>query len=233
MKGDRWISEVTERKALFIAFEGGEGAGKTTQAQLLQERLRGLGREVLLTREPGGTDVGERLREIILRPSKMSSGPSAAPPQSKLTAAAELFLFLAARAQLVSEVIRPALADGTVVVCDRFSDSTIAYQGYGRGLYIEAVRRACELATGGLRPDLSVLLDLPVETGLARKSEGGEWDAIGQESREFHMRVRRGFHELAAAEPQRWLVVDAAQPVEEVARVIWERIRGLLDRTAL
>jgi dTMP kinase len=233
MKGDRWISEVTERKALFIAFEGGEGAGKTTQAQLLQERLRGLGREVLLTREPGGTDVGERLREIILRPSKMSSGPSAAPPQSKLTAAAELFLFLAARAQLVSEVIRPALADGTVVVCDRFSDSTIAYQGYGRGLYIEAVRRACELATGGLRPDLSVLLDLPVETGLARQSEGGEWDAIGQESREFHMRVRRGFHELAAAEPQRWLVVDAAQPVEEVARVIWERIRGLLDRTAL
>ena len=227
------MSEVTERKGLFIAFEGGEGAGKTTQARLLRERLQSLDHQVLLTREPGGTDVGERLREIILRPSKTSSGPSAAPPQSELTATAELFLFLAARAQLVSEVIRPALADGTVVVCDRFSGSTIAYQGYGRGLDLEAVRRACELAAGGLRPDLSVLLDLPVETGLARKSEGGEWDAIGQESREFHQRVRRGFHELAAAEPQRWLVVDAAQPVEEVARVIWERIRGLLDRTAL
>ncbi len=163
----------------------------------------------------------------------MPSGPSSAPPQSDLTAIAELFLFLAARAQLVWEVIRPALANGTVVVCDRFSDSTIAYQGYGRGLYLEAVRRACELATGGLRPDLSVLLDLSVDAGLARKSDGDEWDAIGQESREFHERVRRGFHELVAAEPSRWLAVDAAQPVEEVARVIWERIRGLLDRTAL
>jgi len=226
MKGDRWISEVTERKALFIAFEGGEGAGKTTQAQLLQERLRGLGREVLLTREPGGTDVGERLREIILRPSKTSSGPSAAPPQSELTATAELFLFLAARAQLVSEVIRPALANGTVVVCDRFSGSTIAYQGYGRGLDLEAVRRACELAGGGLGPDLSVLLDLPVETGLTRKNDGAEWDAIGQESREFHQRVRRGFHELAAAEPQRWLVVDATLSVADVARIVWERVQS-------
>ncbi len=227
------MSEVTERKGLFIAFEGGEGTGKTTQARLLRERLQSLGHQVLLTREPGGTDVGERLREIILRPSKMPSGPSSAPPQSDLTATAELFLFLAARAQLVWEVIRPALANGTVVVCDRFSDSTIAYQGYGRGLYLEAVRRACELATGGLRPDLSVLLDLSVDAGLARKSDGDEWDAIGQESREFHERVRHGFHELVAAEPSRWLVVDAAQPIEEVARVIWERIRGLLDRTAL
>jgi dTMP kinase len=227
------MSEVTERKGLFIAFEGGEGTGKTTQAGFLRERLLSLDHQVLLTREPGGTDVGERLREVILRPSKMPSGPSAAPPQSDLTATAELFLFLAARAQLVWEVIRPALANGTVVVCDRFSDSTIAYQGYGRGLDLEAVRRACDLATGGLRPDLSVLLDLSVDAGLARKSDGDEWDAIGQESREFHERVRRGFHELVATEPSRWLVVDAAQPVEEVARVIWERIRGLLDRTAL
>ena len=223
------MPEVTELKGLFIAFEGGEGTGKTTQARMLQERLQGLGRRVLLTREPGGTDVGERLREIILRPSKDPDGP---PAQPHLTAAAELFLFLAARAQLVSEVINPALADGAIVVCDRFSDSTIAYQGYGRGLNLEAVRESCDLATGGLRPDLSVLLDLPVEAGLARKNDGNEWDAIGQESREFHERVRGGFHELAAAEPQRWLVVDAALPVEGIAGIVWERVRGLLDEAA-
>lgn len=220
------MSETSRRRPLFIAFEGGEGAGKTTQAQLLQERLQGLGREVLLTREPGGTALGEHLREIILRPSNEHRD---AKPEPHLTAAAELFLFLAARAQLVAEVIGPALADGKIVVCDRFDDSTIAYQGYGRGLDLEAVRRACDLATGGLRPDLSVLLELPVEAGLARKADGDEWDAIGQESREFHERVRRGFRELVAAEPQRWLIVDAALPIDDVARMIWERVRGLLD----
>jgi dTMP kinase len=221
------MPEVTERKGLFIAFEGGEGAGKTTQARTLQARLQAGGYKVLLTREPGGTAVGERLREIILRPAGKSSDAPAAPPQSGLTAAAELFLFLAARAQLVSEVIRPALANGITVVCDRFSDSTVAYQGYGRGLDREAVRAACDLATGGLRPDLSVLLDLPVDAGLSRKIQGGEWDAIGEESREFHERVRRGFHELAAAEPQRWLVIDATLPIEDVSEMIWERVYAL------
>ena len=177
--------------------------------------------------EPGGTEVGERLREIILRPANKSSDGRDTPPQSDLTAAAELFLFLAARAQLVKEVIRPALAGGAVVVCDRFSDSTVAYQGYGRGLDLEGVRTACDLATGGLTPDLSVLLDLPVEAGLARKTDGGEWDAIGQESREFHERVRRGFHELAAAAPQRWLIVDATLPIENIGEMIWERVHAL------
>jgi len=220
------MSETSRRKPLFIAFEGGEGTGKTTQARLLQERLQALGCQVLITREPGGTALGEHLRLIILRPSNERRD---AKPGPHLTAAAELFLFLAARAQLVAEVIRPALADGTFVVCDRFSDSTIAYQGYGRDLDLESVRSSCELATGGLRPDLSVLLDLPVEAGLARKADGDEWDAIGQESREFHERVRRGFRELVAAEPQRWLIVDAALPIDDVARMIWERVRGLLD----
>lgn len=220
------MPEVTERKGLFIAFEGGEGGGKTTQARLLQERLQALGREVLLTREPGGTALGEYLRQIILRPSTERRD---AKPEPHLTAAAELFLFLAARAQLVAEVIRPALADGKIVLCDRFNDSTIAYQGYGRGLDLEAVRSSCDLATDGLRPDLSILLDLPVDAGLTRKDEGDERDAIGQESRDFHERVRRGFHELVAEEPQRWLIVDAALPIDDVAHMIWERVRGLLD----
>jgi len=141
-----------------------------------------------------------------------------------MTSAAELFLFLSARAELVSEVIRPALADGSIVICDRYNDSTIAYQGYGRSLNLEAVRQACDLATGGLHPDLSILLDLPVDAGLSRKAVGGEWDAIGDESRHFHERVRRGFHELVAAEPQRWLIADATLPIEDVGEMIWERV---------
>ena len=221
------MQEVTKRRGAFIVFEGGEGTGKSTQAHLLRDRLQDLGREVLLTREPGGTDLGERLREIILRPSTRDPNASAASSLPHMTAAAELFLFLAARAELVSEIIRPALAGGTIVVCDRYNDSTIAYQGYGRGLDLEAVRRACDLATGGLRPDLSILLDLPVDAGLARKAVGGEWDAIGDESRDFHERVRRGFHELVDAEPKRWLVVDATLPIEDVSEMIWERVRAL------
>jgi dTMP kinase len=212
------MSEVTQRKGLFITLEGGEGAGKTTQARLLKERLEDLGRTVLLTREPGGTDLGERLRDIIFRPG--------------LEPETELLLILAARAQLLAEVIRPALERGDTVICDRYSDSTLAYQGYGRGLNLAATAAANDLATGGLQPDLSILLDLPVEAGLARKAGGSEWDAIGRESREFHERVRRGFHELAAAKAQRWLTVDAALAIEEVSSVIWRRVRDLLDRAA-
>jgi dTMP kinase len=215
------------RKGLFITFEGGEGAGKTTQIELLGQRLRNTGRAVVITREPGGTALGEDLREIILRPSKRNPATPNAPSQPHMTSAAELFLFLAARAELASEVIRPALAGGATVLCDRFNDSTIAYQGYGRGLHLASVRAACDLSTGGLIPDLSVLLDLPVEAGLARKAGSGEWDAIGDESCDFHERVRRGFHKLAAAEPQRWLVVDATLPIENVSETIWERVQTL------
>jgi len=207
------MSEVTERKGLFIAFEGGEGAGKTTQAQLVTQRLKRLGHEVVHTREPGGTSLGERLRDIIFHPG--------------LEPETELLLILAARAQLVAEVIRPALERGDIVVCDRYSDSTMAYQGYGRRLDLAATAAANEIATEGLRPDLSILLDLPVDAGVARKGDGDEWDAIGQESREFHERVRRGFHELAAAEPQRWLIVDATLPIEDVSEMIWERVCAL------
>jgi len=216
------VSGALAGRPLFIAFEGGEGAGKTTQARLLQQRLLDSGRNVVLTREPGGTRLGEGLRDIILHSANGKGG-------SSLVAAAELFLFLAARAQLVEEVIRPALADGKAVVCDRFSASTIAYQGYGRGLELGAVRRACELATGGLQPDLSILLDMPVDAGLRRQAESGESaDRIGGETREFHERVRRGFREIAAGEPGRWLVVDASRSVEEVAQAVWEKVRELL-----
>jgi dTMP kinase len=222
--------EITDRKGLFIAFEGGEGAGKTTQARMLAQNLRRLGREVLLTREPGGTEVGERLREIVLRPVK--SDKDAGPPQPHLAASAELLLFLAARAQLVAEVISPALANNSIVVCDRFAASTIAYQGYGRGLDLDAIAKASELATSGLRPDLSILLDVPIDAGLSRKAEAEESDAIGRESRDFHDRVSRGFHHLAAADPQRWLIIDATQPIEVVARTVFERVQSLLSRPA-
>ncbi|HUS81786.1 MAG TPA: dTMP kinase [Dehalococcoidia bacterium] len=207
------MSEVTQRKGLFITFEGGEGAGKTTQVGLLQQRLQRIGRALVVTREPGGTALGERLRDIIFRPG--------------LEGETELLLILAARAQLLAEVIRPALERGEAIICDRYSDSTLAYQGYGRGLDLAATAAANDLATGGLRPDLSILLDLPVDAGLARKAGGYEWDTIGHESREFHERVRHGFHELAAAEPQRWLIVDATLPIEDVSEMIWERVHAL------
>ncbi len=220
--------DIRDHKGLFIAFEGGEGAGKTTQARILAENLRRVGRGVLLTREPGGTEIGERLREIILRPVK--STRDAAPLQPHLAAAAELFLFLAARAQLVAEVIKPALAGNAIVVCDRFTASTIAYQGYGRGLDLDAVEKASDLATGGLRPDLSVLLDVPVAAGLSRKAEAEESDAIGRESPDFHDRVRRGFHHLAAADPQRWSIINATRSIYDVSDAVMERVQSLLDR---
>ncbi|MGD0765122.1 MAG: dTMP kinase [Dehalococcoidia bacterium] len=203
----------TRTRGTFISFEGGEGAGKTTQAQLLQKRLERLGRRVRVTREPGGTSLGEKLREIIFHPG--------------LEPETELLLILADRAQHVAEVIRPALERGETVVCDRYSDSTVAYQGHGRGLDLAAIATANELASAGVRPDLSILLELPVDVGLSRQAGGTEWDSIGQESREFHERVHAGFRLLAAEEPERWMVVDASLPVERVSDLIWERVKGL------
>jgi dTMP kinase len=219
----------SRRTGIFISLEGGEGAGKTTQAQLLRQRLERLGHKVVVTREPGGTPLSEEIRRIILRPSaapRPNSSSSDLPPE------AELLLFLAARAQLVAEVIRPALERGEIVVCDRYSDSTLAYQGYGRGLDLEAVKAADRLATGGLRPDLSVLLDLPVDVGLARKKADAEWDTIGQEGREFHERVHAGFAEIVAGEPSRWVVVDATLSSEVIAERIWERVEPLVRSLA-
>lgn len=198
---------------LFVTFEGGEGSGKSTQTRLLAERLEAEGRKTLHLREPGGTPLGESVRGLLLH------------RESPLAAETELLLFLAARAELVRGVIRPALAEGAVVVCDRFSDSTLAYQGYGRGLDLDAVRRLDAFATGGLRPDLTVLLDLPVEAGRERKQR--DEDAFQREDDGFHQRVRRGYLALALEEPERWLVMDASRKRDQLAALVWTRFREL------
>lgn len=197
---------------MFISFEGIEGSGKSTAQRLLAEHLQGLGYDPLLTREPGGCALGRSLRPILL--DARTRG---------LSSRAELYLFLADRAQHVAEVIRPALEAGQAVLCDRYTDSTLAYQGYGRGLDPEHLRRINDMATGGLMPDLTLLLDLPVHCGLERaglrnREEGtvlseGRFDA---ESLEFHERVRQGYRSLAAEEPERFAIIDAAQPPEDV-----------------
>ncbi|MER3448407.1 MAG: dTMP kinase [Chloroflexota bacterium] len=215
-----------DRVGLFIVFEGPEGSGKSTQLRLLYRRLRRAGLDVVCTREPGGTPLGERLRRLL----------KGMPGSESLVAEAELFLFLAARAQLVRAVIRPALAEGRVVLCDRYSPSTIAYQAYGRGLPLAQVTEADRLATGGLWPDLVVLLDLPVEVGLARRGRR-EADRFEAEELEFHRRVRAGYLESARAGETgfagRWLVLDAQAPPRELARKVWACVRELLTQRGL
>lgn len=205
---------------MFITLEGGEGVGKTTQQALLVERLRQEGHACLCTREPGGTALGKTLRELLLHGD----------PFSPL---AELLLYAADRAEHVSKVIAPALAAGQVVVCDRFTDSTLAYQGYGRGLDLEKIRQLNHLATGGLQPHLTLWLDLPPEVGLARKASGplarsGSCDKLEQEHLEFHRRVYQGFQALAAAEPQRIVRVSAQGSPAEVAARLWSVVEPRL-----
>jgi dTMP kinase len=202
---------------LLIAFEGGEGSGKTTQARLLARRLEAAGYAVALTREPAGTDVGRLAWEGIAR--------------GGLDPYTELFLFLAARSDHTARVIAPALEKGSIVVCDRFADSTVAYQGYGRGLDPRLLQRLNRLATKGLRPDLIFLLDLPVEEGLARQGRAGnDRDAIGRETVAFHERVRRGYLALSEAERRRWTVLDARRPLDELSEEVWRRVERLLKR---
>jgi dTMP kinase len=191
----------------FITIEGPEGSGKTTQAGALVDHLRAGGLDVVLTREPGGTWLGERIREVLLA----RTGSTA--PTDPLT---DAFLFNAARRQLVTEVIRPQLANGTSVVCARFADSTLAYQGFGAGVPLERLRELEAAATDGLRPDLTILLDLPVEAGLARKAPGDVTRFEAEFDLGFHRRVRDGFLALAAAEPGRFVVVDATRPADDV-----------------
>lgn len=198
-----------------IAFEGVEGSGKSTQLELLRRLLEGRGRDVVVTREPGGTPAGERVRALLLDPAV------------ELHPRAEALLFAAARAELVEAVIRPALERGAVVLCDRYLDSSLAYQGEARGLGRDPVSQVNRFATGGLLPDLVVLLDLDPAAGLVRRAR--DPDRIEAQDLGFHRRVRDAFRDLAAAEPGRFAVVDAAAPVTEVADRVQAAVFGVLS----
>jgi dTMP kinase len=204
----------------FITFEGIEGSGKSTQLRRLAEWL---GSSAVVTREPGGTAIGRGVRELLLDPTNRVMAPMA-----------ELLLYFADRAQNVAEVIRPALADGRVVLCDRHVESSLAYQGYGRGLPLDAIRQLAALATGGLRPDLIVLVDVPVAVGLARVGQRGTRDRLERELVAFHERVRDGFASLLAEEPSRWLRLDGTQPEGAVFEALRLGLaaRGLVPRHA-
>jgi dTMP kinase len=201
----------------FITFEGPEGSGKSTQIHRLAGSLAELGHHVWTTREPGGTRVGEKIRPVLLAERQATMAPWT-----------EALLFTAARAELVDEVIRPRLHHGEVVLCDRFSDSTLAYQGYGRGLDLASLARLQREATGGLSPDLTLLLNLPVEAGLARIPRTAQ-DRLDREAVAFHQRVHAGYQEMAAAEPGRWREVDASLDPDTVARRILEHVISALD----
>lgn len=226
-------------RGLFITFEGGEGAGKSTQVELLRGRLEAAGRRVINLREPGGTPLGEELRQLLLNSTNIATQT-------------ELLLFLAARSELVQKVIKPALEGGIDVICDRFIDSTAAYQGYGRKLDLDLIASLNTAVIDGCKPGLTVLLDIDPDAGLARASEGSSGDAIeghwqrglgfdaqvdegkklgkrvGGRDKAFHRRVHKGYLALAKAEPDRWLVLDASQSVDALAQSIWSRAQDLL-----
>jgi dTMP kinase len=204
--------------SLFITFEGGEGSGKSVQAKELYRSLAQLAIPVLLTHEPGGTPFGKKVGRWLKWAQDIDISPLA-----------ELMLFNASRAQLVAEVIQPSLKSGKVVISDRYADSTIAYQGYGRGLDMAMVRATNKAATQGLTPNLTVLLDILAEEGLARKRARSQ-DRFEQEALAFYHRVREGYLKLARAEPERWLVIDGAQSKEKIEEIIWQRVCQLLSR---
>lgn len=196
---------------MFITFEGPDGSGKSTQIKRLAERLRADGRQVLLTREPGGTAIGEQIRNVLHDLHNTAMQPRA-----------EILLYSAARAQLVGEVILPHLAGGGVVLSDRYYDSTLAYQGYGHGLDLAALRQITAFATHGLKPDVTLLFDLDPDLGLQRRlANREEWNRLDAYDLAFHQRVRAGYLELLRAEPERWIRLDAAQEREALAEAVW------------
>ena len=201
--------------SLFITFEGGEGCGKSTQARVLWKNLCQQNIPALLTHEPGGTALGNGIRKALKRRR-----------EDLISAQAELLLFAASRAQLMTEVIRPALDSGKVVICDRFSHSTLVYQGYGRGLDLATLEMVNNIATQNLKPSVIILLDMPPEEGLMRKRSLK--DRFELEDLSFHHRVREGYLKMAADEPDRWLVIDASLPKRETTKVVWERVSQLL-----
>jgi dTMP kinase len=212
---------------LFITFEGPEGSGKTTQVRLLNEALIAAGWSVLATREPGGTRIGNAIRNLLLDVD-----------HTEMSARAETLLFNAARAQIVDQVIRPALAAGQIVLCDRYADSTLAYQGYGHGQDLDELTMLIHYATGGLTPHLTLYLDIAPEDGLRRKRDADtpEWNRLDAKQLAFHQTVRTGYLQLAAADPERWLVIDSSQNavavhtqiLAEVQRRLGEKVKGSL-----
>lgn len=207
---------------LFITLEGGEGSGKTTQALRLSRSLTAQGYDVLLTREPGGTPLAERLRSILLDHSDEVIAPET-----------EALLMLAARRQHIDQVIRPALSRGAIVICDRFSDSTLAYQGYGRGLDLTVLRMINGWVTSKLAPHLTLFFDLPIAVGLRRRhGQAGEQNRLDHEARRFHAKVRAGFQALAEREPRRIKIVDARQSLDSVATAVETLVLGKLKRSS-
>jgi len=206
------------RRGTFISFEGLDGCGKTTQIERLAARLRALGREVVVAVEPGGTRIGEQIRRILLDAANQELAP-----------AAEMLLYFASRAQNIREVILPALERGAVVLADRFTDSTLAYQGGGRGLGEAAVRQLHRIACGELAPELTLLLDVDPETSLGRARDRGRQNRMDAQAAEFYRRVRDAYLAMAAAEPGRFRVIDGRPEPEIVARAVWEAVRPLVE----
>ncbi len=205
---------------MFITLEGPDGSGKSSQIPVLADWLRSQGYDVFTTREPGGTGIGNQIREILL--NKLEN--TAMHPRT------EILLFLSSRAQLVEEVIRPLRDKGTIILCDRYADSTLAYQGYGHGVDLTDLRNLLDFATGGLYPDLTLLLDLDVMSGLERrKKNGGEWNRLDAFTLAFHERVRNGYLELAAASPSRWIKINGDQSFNEVQLALRKAISSRLQ----
>ena len=195
---------------MFITFEGPDGSGKTTQIRRLIPVLQEKGFDIVHTREPGGTDIGDQIRSIIMNMKNKSMHPRA-----------EILLFCASRAQLVEELVRPSLSEGKLVLCDRYADSTMAYQGYGHGLDRDVLSQLLHFATGGLKPDLTLLFDISAEAGLRRRlTNHEEWNRMDDYARQFHERVRSGYLAMAAAEPERWAVIDADRTPDEIHREV-------------
>ena len=201
---------------MFITFEGPDGSGKTTQLNRLIPVLEAEGLDVVRTREPGGTDIGDQIRSVIMDLKNKSMHPRA-----------EILLFCASRAQLVEELIRPSLAAGKIIFCDRYADSTMAYQGYGHGLDRTALKQLLDFATGGLKPDLTLLFDISAEAGLRRRiSNHEEWNRMDDYALQFHERVRKGYLTMAAAEPERWVVINADRSPEEIHEEVVSILSG-------
>lgn len=205
-------------KGLFITIEGGDGSGKSTQIKLLYEFLENKGYDMVLTREPGGTLISEEIRKVILNKDYME--------MSDMT---EALLYAAARAQHVHQLVRPQVAKGKIVICDRYVDSSIVYQGYARGMGIEAIETINRFATGGLKPDLTVLLQISAEEGIKRKSSQQELDRLELQKLEFHLKVAEGYQMMAEREPDRILMIDASKSIEEIGNLIQSKVELLIE----